>query len=76
MLVKTMSCDGGMRVDLSCDTCGESYGSAAVVHYSRRLLWAAARADGWAAVGGPVERDGLARHGCPRCAVEVVAPVG
>jgi len=61
-----------MRVDLSCDTCGETYEPASVVRFSRELIWAAARSEGW--VGSAVPGSALARHRCPSCAVEMVMP--
>jgi hypothetical protein len=66
MLLRTTSCDGGMRVDLSCDACGESYEPASVVRFSRRLTWAAARSDGWVEVAG----SACGPHRCPSCAAE------
>jgi len=71
MLLRTVSCDGGMRVDLSCDTCGESYEPVNVARFSRRLIWAAARSDGWVEVSASAVIGAvLARHRCPPCAVE------
>jgi hypothetical protein len=70
MLLRTVSCDGGMRVDLSCDTCGESYEPANVARFSRRLMWAAARSDGWVEASASAASGGvLARHRCPSCAL-------
>ena len=76
MLLRTTSCDGGMRVDLSCDTCGESYEPASVVRFSRRLMWAAARSDGWVEFSANATSGGvLARHRCPSCATAAVPTV-
>jgi len=60
-----------MRVDLSCDACGESYEPASVVRFSRRLTWAAARSEGWIELVGSV----VGPHRCPSCAAEAVLPV-
>ena len=70
MLLRSTSCDGGMRVDLSCDACGESYEPASVVRFSRRLTLAAARSDGWVEVPGSVAGP----HRCPSCAAEAALP--
>jgi hypothetical protein len=72
MLVRTTSCDGGMRVDLWCDECGRAYDPTDVDRHSRRLLWAAARADGWQeSVAATV-----ARQRCPACAAEMAGRAG
>lgn len=73
MLVRTTSCDGGMRVDLWCDECGTAYDPVDVERHSRRLLWAAAGAEGWQETVQQTVAVPAARQQCPACAAEVGA---
>jgi hypothetical protein len=64
VLVKTMSCDAGVRVDLSCDSCDALFSPRASTPQRLSTVWEAARARGWAAI----DAGAMGRHFCPACA--------
>ncbi|GAA1795112.1 hypothetical protein GCM10009835_11430 [Planosporangium flavigriseum] len=64
MLIKTTSCDAGVRVDLWCDSCDVLFSPGASTPQILSAVWAAAKARGWSTKGlGPA-----GRHFCPSCA--------
>lgn len=70
MLIVTTSCDAGVRVDLSCDSCDVLFVPLDSVLQIPAAVWTAARARGWSGSGAaPVDRQvcpscrGLARSG-------------
>lgn len=65
VLTRTTTCDGGLWVDLWCDTCGVALDSPSLDPRSLDAVWRIASAAGWTAV--PHARP--ARHRCPRCQV-------
>ncbi|NJC71727.1 hypothetical protein HC031_18670 [Planosporangium thailandense] len=64
MLIKTMSCDAGVRVDLLCDSCDVLFSPGAGTPPIRSAIWAAASACGWTSTGSSL----MGRHFCPACA--------
>lgn len=64
MLIKTMSCDAGVRVDLSCDSCDVLFSPRASTPQRLSTVWEAAKARGWSAIGA----GAAGRHFCRSCA--------
>jgi hypothetical protein len=64
VLTKTTSCDAGVRVDLSCDSCDVLFSPQASIPQIPTAVWEAASARGWSAVGA----SPIGRHFCPDCA--------
>jgi hypothetical protein len=64
VLTKTTSCDAGVRVDLSCDSCDVLFSPGANTPQIPAAVWEAALAGGWSAVG----TSPIGRHFCPDCA--------
>jgi hypothetical protein len=64
MLTMTTSCDAGVCVDLSCDSCDALFDPGVSVPPVPAAIWAAAAARGWA-IAIPA---GAGRHLCPTCA--------
>jgi hypothetical protein len=64
VLIKTTSCDAGVRVDLSCDSCDVLFLPRASTPQMLAAVWEAARARGWKAT----ELGPNGRHFCPACA--------
>jgi hypothetical protein len=64
VLTKTTSCDVGVRVDLSCDSCDALFSPRASIPQIPTAVWAAAAAGGWSTVGA----SPTGRHFCPDCA--------
>lgn len=63
MLTKTTSCDAGVRVDLSCDSCDVLFSPRAGTPQIPAIVWEAALARGWSAVGP----SPIGQHFCPDC---------
>jgi hypothetical protein len=64
VLIMTTSCDAGVRVDLSCDSCDLLFFPAASVPLVPAAVWQAAIDHGWRGY----EPTPLGRHFCPDCA--------
>jgi hypothetical protein len=63
VLIKTTSCDAGVRVDLSCDSCDVLFSPRRSTPQILAAVWEAATARGWWAAGsGPT-----GGHFCPSC---------
>jgi hypothetical protein len=65
VLTTTTSCDAGVRVDLSCDSCDVLFVPRASTPQIPKAIWAAAAARGWSPTGAAHP----GRHLCPECAV-------
>jgi hypothetical protein len=65
VLIKTTSCDAGVRVDLSCDSCDMLFSPRASIPQMPMAVWEAATAHGWSAAGP----TSAGRHFCPACDV-------
>jgi hypothetical protein len=65
VLIMTTSCDAGVRVDLSCDSCDVPFSPRESTPQIPTAVWAAATARGWQELGATP----LSRHFCPACAV-------
>jgi hypothetical protein len=63
VLTRTTSCDAGVRVDLSCDSCDVLFSPRASIPQIPTAVWEAALAGGWSAVGA----SPIGRHFCPDC---------
>ncbi|MCW2642808.1 MAG: hypothetical protein JWP76_5114 [Dactylosporangium sp.] len=63
MLIKTTSCDAGVRVDLWCDSCDVLFSPRASTPQVLSAVWEAATARGWSATG-PSQTG---RHLCRAC---------
>jgi hypothetical protein len=64
VLIKTTSCDAGVRVDLLCDSCDASFSPRASIPQIPAAVRAAATARGWLFVGPTAAGP----HLCPACA--------
>jgi hypothetical protein len=64
VLIKTTSCDAGVRVDLWCDSCDMLFSPRASTPQVLSAVWEAAIARGWSATGPSL----TGRHLCPDCA--------
>jgi hypothetical protein len=64
VLTRTTSCDAGVCVDLSCDSCDVLFSPRASTPQIPAAVWEAARARGWSTVGP----SPIGRHFCPDCA--------
>jgi hypothetical protein len=64
VLIRTTSCDAGVRVDLSCDSCDVLFLPRASTPQVLSAVWEAALARGWSATGPSL----TGRHLCPACA--------
>ncbi|GII22943.1 hypothetical protein Pme01_25400 [Planosporangium mesophilum] len=64
MLIKTTSCDVGVRIDLSCDSCDLLFLPRPSTPQVLSAVWKAAAARGWKAT----EPGPRGRHYCPACA--------
>lgn len=64
VLIKTMSCDAGVWVDLLCDSCDVLFSPGVSTPPVRSAIWEAARACGWSSTGSSL----TGRHLCPECA--------
>ena len=64
MLIKTTSCDAGVRIDLSCDACDVLFAPRASTPQVVAAISAAAAARGWSVAGPGVSGP----HFCPGCA--------
>jgi hypothetical protein len=62
VLSRTVTCDHGLRYDLTCDTCGTWFDADAEHRQDRRRVWRAAQAAGWSRADGP-----SGAHACPDC---------
>jgi hypothetical protein len=67
VLIMTTSCDAGVRVDLSCDSCDVLFAPRESTPQIPTAVWTAAAARGW--WHGPGATS-LGRHLCPACAVD------
>jgi hypothetical protein len=69
VLIKTTSCDAGVRVDLSCDSCDVLFSPRESIPQVISAVWEAARARGWSTAGlSPAGLSPAGRHFCPACA--------
>jgi hypothetical protein len=64
VLIKTTSCDAGVRVDLWCDSCDAVFSPRPSTPQVLSAVWEAATARGWSATGPSL----TGRHACPACA--------